>query len=254
MKGAPPPPQFILSLQQKLPQLAAALKAAGAAAVATQSAALGLVEEASKRSAAAAANAATTANAAAAAAAAAVAGTAGAKGGKIVSATAAPAGGKAGGATTAASKLVASSEEAQAAAAAAAAAVAALPNPAALAVVSASLQTALAHELHLLQQRVVLFGSKAAVIIDEVVQLQATGNSQLAEWQQKRYVAECGAVAALEKVVKTAAAAGQPLPFDLRLEVGRTSDQHQRLEHTLQQQLTLIMGCGIAAATLCRLC
>jgi hypothetical protein len=81
------------------------------------------------------------------------------------------------------------------------------------------LQAALALEVQLLQQRLALLGSKAAVIVDELVQLQAAANHQLAEWQQRRYVAECSAVAALERVVKAAAAAGQPLPHDLRLEV-----------------------------------
>jgi hypothetical protein len=81
------------------------------------------------------------------------------------------------------------------------------------------LQAALAQEVQLLQKRLALLGSKAAVIVDELVQLQAAANNKLAEWQQHWYVAECSAVAALERVVKAAAAAGQPLPHDLRLEV-----------------------------------
>jgi hypothetical protein len=41
----------------------------------------------------------------------------------------------------------------------------------------------------------------------------------MAEWLHKAYTGECGAVAALEQVTKKAAAAGELLPYDLRLEV-----------------------------------
>jgi hypothetical protein len=65
-----------------------------------------------------------------------------------------------------------------------------------------------------------VLGHRANVLTEEVVQLHAAANSQMAEWAHRRYVDECGAVAALERVTKAAAAAGEPLAQDLRLEVG----------------------------------
>lgn len=219
--SAPQQSAYLASLQQRLPQLAAALKAAMAAAAATQTNAAALIDEATKKVAAAAATASAAANAATAAAAAVLAGSGTAGAHRPGAGAKGAAGGAAGAAAN--SKPPVGSEEAAAAAAATAAAatsaVAAMPQPAALAAVASCLQPALTEEVHLLQQRLTLLGTKAAAIVDEVVHLQAAANCQLAEWQQKRYVAECGAVAALEKVVKAAAAAGQPLPHDLRLEV-----------------------------------
>jgi len=234
--GAP----YMATLQQRLPQLATALKAAHAAATAAEANALSLVSEAHQKAVAAAAHAAATASTAAAAAAAAAgqslsgaaghrqgpgsgakgAGAAGGGAGGAAGAAAA-AGSKGGGAAAAAnSKLAAGSEEAAAVAAAAAAAAAAMPDQAVLAAVHAELQSMLGVELALLQQRLTAVGHRAGVLVEEVVQLHAGTNSQLAEWVHRRYVAECGAVAALERIVKAAAAAGKPLAQDLRLEVG----------------------------------
>lgn len=223
------------ALQQRLPQLAAALKTALMAASAAETAALGLVNDAQQKSAAAAAHATTTANTAAAAAAAAAgqpaAGAAGhrqaASGSAKSSAGAAapvasPANSKASAAAAAAaasSKLAASSEEAASAAAAAAAVAATMPDQAELAAVHSELQVALGLEVALLQQRLSALAHRASVLTEEVVQLHGAVNSQLAEWSHARYVAECGAVAALERVVRAAAASGKPLAQDLKLEV-----------------------------------
>lgn len=106
-------------------------------------------------------------------------------------------------------------------AAAAAAALAEMPDQAALAAVHAELQAALGVEVALLQQRLSVLGHRAGVLVEEVVQLHGTANSQMAEQLHRRYVEECGAVAALERVTKAAAAAGKPLAKDLRLEVRR---------------------------------
>ncbi|KAF8067189.1 SPEF2 [Scenedesmus sp. PABB004] len=131
---------------------------------------------------------------------------------------AAGAAGRPSAAAAAASKLAASSEEAAAAASAASAAVAALPDPAALAAAAAELQGPLADEVALLQARLALLGAKAVAVVEELVALTAGAHARLAEWAQARYVAECGAVAALERAAKAAAAGGAPLPHDLRLE------------------------------------
>lgn len=227
------------ALQQRLPQLAAALKAAFASASTAEASALSCVNDAQHKSAAAAAHAATTANTAAAAAAAAAGqstaggatghrqtGAASAKSaagggtGTASSAGSGPVNSKASAAAAAASlKLAASSEEAAAVAAAAAAASAALPDASVLAAVHSEMHAALAVELALLQQRLSALAQRAAVLSDEVVQLHGTTHSQMAEWVHRVYVAECGAVAALERVVKAAAVAGKPLAHDLRLEV-----------------------------------
>lgn len=106
-------------------------------------------------------------------------------------------------------------------AAAAAAALAEMPDQGALAAVHAELQAALGVEVALLQQRLSVLGHRAGVLVEEVVQLHGTANSQMAEQLHRRYVEECGAVAALERVTKAAAAAGKPLAKDLRLEVRR---------------------------------
>lgn len=106
-------------------------------------------------------------------------------------------------------------------AAAAAAALAEMPDQGALAAVHAELQAALGVEVALLQQRLSVLGQRAGVLVEEVVQLHGTANSQMAEQLHRRYVEECGAVAALERVTKAAAAAGKPLAKDLRLEVRR---------------------------------
>lgn len=223
----------IAALQQRLPQLAAALKVALTAAAAAETAALELVNDAEQKSAAAAAHATTTASAAAAAAAAAAgqfttaaaghrqAGNGSAKSSAGAAApAAAPANSKASAAAAAAnSKLAASSEEAASVAAAAAAVAAAMPDQAELAAVHAELQAALGLEVALLQQRLTALAHRASVLTEELVQLHGALNSQLAEWSHARYVAECGAVAALERVVRAAAASGKPLAQDLKLEV-----------------------------------
>jgi hypothetical protein len=226
---------YMAALQQRLPQLAAALKTALTAASAAETNALAFVSEAQQKAAAAAAHASATASTAAAAAAAAAGlSSTGAvshrqttnAGGKGGSGTASGGSAGAGGAKSASAaaaaniKLAASSEEAAAAAAAAAAAVAAMPDQAVLVAIHAELQSALAVEVSLLQQRLNVLGSRATVLVEEVVQLHAAANSQMSEWVHKRYVEECGAVAALERVAKAAAAAGKPLAQDLRLEVG----------------------------------
>lgn len=184
-----------------------------------------------QKAAAAAAHAAATASAAAAAAAAAAAMAAGGPGGAAAghrangaigggAAAGTGANSKASAATAAAnSKLAATSEETAVASAAAAAAAKALPDPAVLAAVHAELQHVLGVEAALLQQRLGLLGSKANSMVEEVTQLHGATHSQMAEQAHRRYVQECSAVAALERVVKAAAAAGQPLAHDLRLEV-----------------------------------
>jgi hypothetical protein len=243
---------YLSALQQRLPQLAAALKSALAAVASAETNALSMVSDAQQKSAAAAAHAAATATAAAAAAAAAAgqpstaaaghraAGAPGAKNGAgatTTSAGAAAGASSAGAANSKAavaaaaanSKLAATSEEAAATAAAAAAAAAAMPGQAALAAVHAGLQAALGSELVLLQHRLSLLGRRATALVAEVVALHGAANSQMAEWSHARYVGECGAVAALERVVKAAAAAGKPLAQDLRLEVGSGSTRHTPL-------------------------
>jgi hypothetical protein len=234
--GAAAAAPYVAALQQRLPQLASALKAALTASAIAEANALSTVSDAQQKAAAASAHAAATASAAATAAAAAAgqsmsgavshrqsiaASAKSTTGAAAASPTAAPATSKASAAAAAASsKLAASSEEAAAVAAAAAAAAAALPDQAVLAAVQAQLQAALATELALLQQRLSVLGHRANVLTEEVVQLHAAANSQMAEWAHRRYVDECGAVAALERVTKAAAAAGKPLAQDLRLEVG----------------------------------
>lgn len=228
-------------LQQRLPQLASALKAAQAAGTAVESGALTLATDAHQRAVAAAAHAAATASTAAAAAAAAAglqsasgaaahrqpataSGAKGAAGGPAAGSAAGGAGAQntkvSAAAAAASSKLAASCEDAAAAAAAAAAVVAAMPDQAVLAAVLTELREALGVELALLQQRLAVLGRRAGALVEEVVQLHAACNSELAEWSHRRYVTECGAVAALERVIKAAAAAGKPLAHDLRLEVG----------------------------------
>jgi hypothetical protein len=249
---------YIAALQQRLPQLAAALKTALTAAAAAETAAVGLVNDAQQKSAAAAAHATTTANAAAAAAAAAAgqstiapAGHRQAANGSAKSSAgaaapaASPANSKASAAAAAASsKLAASSEEAASVAAAAAAVAAAMPDQAELAAVHAELQAALGLEVALLQQRLTALAHRASVLTEEVVQLHGAVNSQLAEWSHVRYVAECGAVAALERVVRAAAASGKPLAQDVKLEV------RQRMvaaSATLQQVHTCVMASYLIA-------
>jgi cob(I)alamin adenosyltransferase len=123
-------------------------------------------------------------------------------------------------------KLAAASDEANGLAGAAAAAAKALPDASVLAAVYAELQAALGVELSLLQQRLSMLGSKAAVMVEEVAQLHDSAHSQMAEQLHARYVAECSAVAALERVAKAAAVAGQPLVHGLRLEVRRARAEH----------------------------
>lgn len=269
--GAAGAAAHLAALQQRLPQLVAALKAALAAASTAQTNALGCVSDAQQKATAAAAHASATASAAAAAAAAAAGlSTTGAMphrqptnaGGKGTSGTASGGSAGAGGANSktssaaaaANSKLAASSEEAAAAAAAAAAAVAAMPEPAALAAIHAELQTALETEVALLQQRLHVLGHRATVLVDEVVQLHAAANSQMAEWVHKRYVEECGAVAALERVAKAAAAAGKPLAQDLRLEVCAGCmvgcDYMQRLWLTRLSEHTSMLGGACTASNI----
>jgi hypothetical protein len=225
------------SLQQRLPQLAAALKAATAAGTAMQANLLALVDEANKKC--------TAATSAAVTASMHAAGVSPAVPGEKPPGGAHKAGGTAGntksagsgtGVSASAGRLPNSNQVAAATSneqsgahvaaaestspAAAVAAAAGKPDVTDLAAVSADLQSALGLELMVLQQRLGLLGSKSAALIDELVQLKASAMGQLAEWQHKRYVAECGAVSALERIVKAAAAAGKPLAHDLRLEVG----------------------------------
>ncbi|GIL73035.1 hypothetical protein Vretimale_4669 [Volvox reticuliferus] len=73
-------------------------------------------------------------------------------------------------------------------------------------------------EVAILEARLGLLAERCMGQMDEIYNL-ATGTAvKLGEWIRARYRAECAAVAALEKVTKAAAAAGEQLPHDLRLQ------------------------------------
>lgn len=73
-------------------------------------------------------------------------------------------------------------------------------------------------QLQCLQRRLQLLAEQAAAGVDDLLQAQAATNTLLADCLKERYQAECSAVAALDRVVKTAAVGGTPLPHDLRLQ------------------------------------
>ncbi|KAG2442556.1 hypothetical protein HXX76_002642 [Chlamydomonas incerta] len=73
-------------------------------------------------------------------------------------------------------------------------------------------------ELAILEARLQLLAERCLGQMDEMAALASGTVGRLGEWVRERYRSECAAVAALDKVCKAAAAAGQPLPYDLRLQ------------------------------------
>ncbi|KAG2448325.1 hypothetical protein HYH02_006909 [Chlamydomonas schloesseri] len=73
-------------------------------------------------------------------------------------------------------------------------------------------------ELAILEARLQLLAERCLGQMDEMAALASGTLGRLGEWVRERYRSECAAVAALDKVCKAAAAAGQPLPHDLRLQ------------------------------------
>ncbi len=71
-------------------------------------------------------------------------------------------------------------------------------------------------EVAILEGRLQLLAERCLAQMDEIGALAAGTHAKLGEWIKQRYRAECAAVAALDKVTKAAAAAGQQLPHDLR--------------------------------------
>ncbi|EFJ52136.1 hypothetical protein VOLCADRAFT_103155 [Volvox carteri f. nagariensis] len=80
------------------------------------------------------------------------------------------------------------------------------------------LLTGCGREVAILEARLGLMAERCMGQMDEIYNL-ATGTAvKLGEWIRARYRAECAAVAALEKVSKAAAAGGEQLQHDLRLQ------------------------------------
>lgn len=73
-------------------------------------------------------------------------------------------------------------------------------------------------EVSMLEARLRLLAERCVGQIDEVGALAAATHAQLGKWVRSRYRAECGAVSALDAIVKRAALEGKQLPADLRLE------------------------------------
>ncbi|KAG2499886.1 hypothetical protein HYH03_002175 [Edaphochlamys debaryana] len=80
------------------------------------------------------------------------------------------------------------------------------------------LTTGARREVEILEGRLALLAERCLAQIEEIGSLASGTIAKLGEWVRARYRAECAAVAALDKVTKSAAATGQPLPHDLRLQ------------------------------------
>jgi hypothetical protein len=244
-KGVHVPP-WAAALQGRAPQLALALRAALLVGEATVAAVAAAASEARQVAGGAAATAAAAAAAAAAplaggkgaAAAAAKAAAAAASAAAASAAGAVGAGGKAGGTTAKAAAGVTPAPAAPAAPApgptaapanpassAAAAAAAAAETAAAAAAAAAQLQAAVELQLGGLGQRLALVAFKASDRLSLLAEAHAIAHAAMAEWLRARYAGECSAVAALDGVVRAAAAEGRQLPFDLRLEVSEREGQ-----------------------------
>ncbi|GFR40940.1 hypothetical protein Agub_g1600 [Astrephomene gubernaculifera] len=73
-------------------------------------------------------------------------------------------------------------------------------------------------EVAILESRLALLAERCLGQMDEIYALATGTTAKLGDWVRARYRAECAAVAALDKVSKAAAAAGQQLPHDLQLQ------------------------------------
>jgi hypothetical protein len=220
-KGAPPPPAYVAPLASKAPILATSLRLAGAVAAAVQTRVGQLAEEA---------------------AAGGDAGKKGAKGGAppapAAAAAAKPAAG-AKGATAGGKGAAAAVPEPAAAAAASGGPEAEAKAAAAAAAAYKWLQQELTSLVNGLHQRLTLLAAKATAGIDEMLTGQAAVNNAMGQWLQQAYIAECSAVAALEQVVKAAAVSGQPLSYDLRLEVRCWAALRDNSTHRLCDQFVV---------------
>ncbi|GLC51118.1 hypothetical protein PLESTB_000467700 [Pleodorina starrii] len=83
---------------------------------------------------------------------------------------------------------------------------------------TAELLAGCGREVVILEARLALLAERCLGQMDEIYGLATGTTAKLGEWIRARYRAECAAVAALEKVSKAAAAAGEQLPHDLRLQ------------------------------------
>ena len=56
-------------------------------------------------------------------------------------------------------------------------------------------------------------------MVNDMSEVEQRSWERLAEWMKQRYHAECSAVSAVHRLASQAAFAGQPLPFQLDLQV-----------------------------------
>ncbi len=73
-------------------------------------------------------------------------------------------------------------------------------------------------ELRIVEQRLSALAVQATSAIDALTQVHTSTIDTLSGWIKARYQAECSAVLALDKVIKAAALAGEPLASELRLD------------------------------------
>jgi hypothetical protein len=92
------------------------------------------------------------------------------------------------------------------------------PSPAVQEAMSALTLAVMSAESGILEERLQLLADRASAALEGVSHLSTRTLDTLGSWIRSRYQAECSAVLALDKVVKAAAVAGEPLPSDLRLE------------------------------------
>ncbi|KXZ56759.1 hypothetical protein GPECTOR_1g684 [Gonium pectorale] len=92
------------------------------------------------------------------------------------------------------------------------------PDPRVVEAMNKELLEGCDRELAILEARLCLLADRCLGHMEEIASLATGTTAKLGEWIRARYRAECAAVAALDKFAKAAAAAGQPLPHDLKLQ------------------------------------